>query len=135
MSVAEHRAILDAFYAAGDVGDIETALGLMSDDVTWTNIGSTEFSGSYYGKEALIAGLFGPVFSRLAGGIRSTVDNVIVEGDHAAVQVRGSARTVDGLPYDNTYCHVFRFEDGKIVEVTEYFDTDLARRVLGSAGL
>lgn len=134
MSALENRAAVEAFYAAGDVGDLETALGLLADDVTWTNIGSTDFSGTYSGKESLVSNLLGPVFSRLNGGIESTVDNIIAEGDFVAVQLRGTAETVEGRPYNNTYCHVFRFEGGKIAEVTEYFDTALAQEVLGSSG-
>lgn len=133
MSIEENKGVLEVFYAAGNIGDLEAALGLLADDVTWTNIGSTDFSGTYMGKDTLIADLLGPVFSRLKAGIRSTVENVVAEGDFVVVQVRGAAETVEGRPYNNTYCHVFRFQDGKISEVTEYFDTELAQRVLGSS--
>ena len=34
------------------------------------------------------------------------------------------------LPYNNTYCFVFRLSGGKIREITEYCDTDLIARVL-----
>lgn len=132
MKTQENKATVKAFYAAGDRGELDTALELLADDVTWTNIGSTEFSGTFSGKEALLSELLGPVFSRLKGGIRSRVDNVIAEGDFVVVQSTGTAETVDGRPYNNTYCHVFRFEGGKIAEVTEYFDTALTQRVLGT---
>ena len=32
--------------------------------------------------------------------------------------------------YDNVYCRVWRFRDGKIAALTEYMDTELARRRL-----
>lgn len=132
MKARDNKATVKSFYAAGDAGELDRALELLADDVTWTNIGSTDFSGTFSGKEALISELLEPVFSRLKGGIRSRVDNVVAEGDFVVVQSRGTAETVDGRPYDNTYCHVFRFEEGKIAEVTEYFDTALAQRVLGT---
>lgn len=128
----DNKATVKAFYAAGDSGELDRALGLLADNVTWTNIGSTDFSGTFSGKEALIAELLEPVFSRLKGGIESRVSNVVAEGDFVVVQSAGTAETVDGRPYNNTYCHVFRFEDGKIAEVTEYFDTALTQRVLGT---
>jgi len=31
----------------------------------------------------------------------------------------------------NTYCFVCEFRDGRLIQVTEYMDTDLALRVLG----
>ena len=39
--------------------------------------------------------------------------------------------TKAGEPYCNTYCFVFRLEGGKLKEVTEYQNTELATRVLG----
>jgi len=56
---------------------------------------------------------------------------MVAEGDYVVVQVRGEAETKDGRPYNNSYCHVFKVRDGKIREVTEYFDTELTSRVLG----
>lgn len=132
MGAVDNKAVIEAFYAASNVGDLDTVLRLMHDDISWTNIGSGEFSGTFRGKETLLTGLMGPVFSRLNGGIHATIDRVIAEGEMVVVQVRGTAETVDGRPYNNTYCHVFRLVDGKIVEATEYFDTELIARVLGS---
>ena len=39
---------------------------------------------------------------------------------------------MSGGRYDNTYCFVFRFRDGRIAEITEYLDTDLVRTALFS---
>ena len=135
MSIADTKAVIASFYAAGDAGDVETLLGLLADDVSWTNIGSTDFSGTFAGKETFVRELLGPVFSRLKAGIQSSVDLMIAEGDHVAVLARGTAETLDGRPYNNTYCHVFRLDGGKIVKVIEYMDTALAQEVLGSVKL
>ena len=132
MSVIENKQIIEAFYAAGDRGDLDTCLALLADDVMWTNIGSTKYSGTYAGKHALTTNLLGPVFGQLKAGIRSLVDNMVAEGNYVVVQSRGTAETSDGRAYNNTYCHVFKFRDGKISEVTEYFDTQLATEVFGS---
>lgn len=131
MGLTENKQIIETFYAAGNRGELETCAALLADDVTWTNIGSTKFSGSYAGKEALLADLLGPVFSQLKKGIFSSVENVVAEGDFVVVQSRGKADTKDGRPYNNTYCHVFKIRNGKISEVTEYFDTALTSAVFG----
>lgn len=128
----ENKKVIDSFYAASNVGDLDTVLGLLDEDITWTNIGTTAFSGTFKGRDKLTAELLGPVFGRLKGGIQATVDHMIAEGDTVVVQVRGTAETVEGLPYNNTYCHVFRVRGARIVEATEYFDTELAARVLGA---
>lgn len=132
MGTTENRAIIRRFYEAGNAGDLEAALAVLADDVTWTNIGSTPFSGTFTGKDVLLAELLGPVFSRLNGGIHATIDNVVAEGDFVVVQARGAAETIDGRPYNNTYCHVFQLRDDEIARVTEYFDTQLAERALGA---
>ena len=105
-------------------------MGQLADDVTWTNIGSTNYSGAFQGKADLVARLLQPDFGQLEAGITSAVDNVVDEGDWVVVQSSGAAKTKDGRPYCNTYCHVFRIRSGKIVEVTEYLDTELASAVL-----
>lgn len=130
MSTAENKQIIEAFYAASNRGDMDSCLALLADNVTWTNIGSTKYSGRFVGKDALIAHLLGPVFGQLKSGITSVVDNVVAEGDFVVVQSRGEAETTAGHPYNNTYCHVFKLRSGKICEMTEYFDTALANAVL-----
>lgn len=130
MGLAENKQIIQAFYDAGNRGDLEGCVALLDDDVTWTNIGSTRFSGTYTGKEALIGNLLRPVFGQLKAGISSTIENVVAEADFVVVQSRGKADTKDGRPYNNQYCHVFRIRNGKISEVTEYFDTELTSTVL-----
>jgi uncharacterized protein len=131
MDLTENKQIIQAFYDAGNRGDMESCAALLADDVTWNNIGSTRFSGSYAGKEALIANLLGPLFSQLKAGIFSTVENVVAEADFVVVQSRGKADTKDGRQYNNTYCHVFKIHNSKISEVTEYFDTELTSSVFG----
>ena len=132
MNLIENKQVIEAFYAAGNRGDLASCLALLADDVVWTNIGTTKYSGSYAGKQALTANLLGPVFGQLKAGIQSAVDNIVAEGDYVVVQSRGMAETRDGRTYNNTYCHVFRLRDAKISEVTEYFDTQLASEVFGT---
>ncbi len=132
MGVAENKRIVQAFYDAANRGDTEGFLGQLADDVTWTNIGSTKYSGTYVGKNDLVAKLVEPLFGQLRAGIASTIHNVIAEADFVVVQLSGQSETKDGRPYNNTYCHVFRIRDGKIGEVTEYFDTELATAVFGA---
>ena len=131
MTLAENKQIVRTLFDAGNRGELEGCLSLMADDVTWTNIGSTKYSGTFVGKEALIANLLGPLFDQLSTGIATTLHSMIAESDLVAVQSRGRAETKDGRPYNNMYCHVFRINDGKISEVTEYFDTELTTSVLG----
>ena len=133
MSIADNKQVVLDFFAAGERGDIEACLALLADDVTWTNVGTTDFSGTYAGKQAVMQDLIGPLFAQLEDGISSTIENLVAEGDVVVVQSSGKARTLDGVPYDNTYCQVMRIREGRICSVKEYFDTELAARALRRA--
>jgi len=130
MTLSTNKQIVQAFYDFANRGDMEACMGQLADDVTWTNIGSTKYSGTFHGKADLVARLLQPVFGQLQAGITSAIDNMVAEGDFVVVQSRGQAATKDGRPYNNSYCHVFRLHGGKIVEVTEYLDTELTSAVL-----
>ncbi len=100
-----------------------------TDDVVYTVAGTTRFSGTYRGRDEIVGKLVGPLFAALDGPLEMAVDTVFGDGDHVAVQTRGFARTKRGQRYDNTYCFVLRFRDGKVAAVTEYLDTALLLQV------
>ena len=131
MGVAENKKTVQAFYEAGNRGDFDACFDFIADDITWTNIGSTGLSGTYRGKAELMERLLGPLFSRLKAGIKSSVNMLVGEGDIVVALTSGTAETLDGRPYNNSYCQVIRLRDGKFVEVTEYFDTELTSSVFG----
>ena len=131
MSIAENKQVVLDFYEAGAKGDMDACLALLADDITWTNIGSTKFSGTYVGKQALLDDLLGPLFSQLKTGFSSQIERLTGEGEIVVAQTSGNAETTDGTPYNNSYCQVFRVLDGQIVEVKEYMDTALVDAVFG----
>ena len=130
MGTVENKRLVEEFYAAGERGDLEACLDYLSDDITWTNIGSTRFSGTFTGKQALVEQLLGPLFGQLRNGISSVVEKLIAEDDYVVAQTAGTAETIGGEAYNNSYCQVIRIRNGKIAQVKEYFDTALAESVL-----
>lgn len=132
MSTEINKKLMRAFYEAGARGDMEACFEMLADDVTWTNIGSTRFSGTYSGKPELLEKLLLPLFGQLKSGISSEIENMIAEGDQVVVQTNGTAETLSGAPYNNSYCQVVRIREGRIVEVKEYFDTALVNSVFGN---
>ena len=123
MGIAENKQVILNFYAAGARGDMDTCFALLADNVTWTNIGTTKFSGTYTGKPAIAEDLLGPLFGQLKAGISSEIEHLTAEGDIVVAQTSGVAETVDGVSYNNTYCQVFRICNGQIKDVKEYMDT------------
>ncbi len=133
MGNAENKQVVLDFYEAGARGDMDSCFALLADDVSWTNIGSTRFSGTYSGKQVLMESLLGPLFGQLKAGISSKIERLIAEDDIVVAQTSGSAETLDGRPYNNAYCQVIRIRDGQIAEVKEYMDTALIDSVFGAA--
>lgn len=133
MGTNENKRLVLDFYAAGARGDMDACFAMLADDVVWTNIGSTKFSGTYTGRQQLAEKLLGPLFGQLKAGIASEVEQLVAEGDVVVAQTVGTAETRDGTPYNNTYCQVITVRDGRIAAVTEYMDTALIDTVFGPA--
>ncbi len=114
-----------------DRGNAEAFLAALADDVSWTIMGTTKFSGTFRGKEDAMRRLLAPLMEALEGGLALTPDSFVAEGDTVVVQARGKARTRTGKPYNNSYCQIFRLSDGKVKEIIEYLDTDLVNATFG----
>ncbi len=131
MSVEANKQILLKMYKASAEGDFETYLSCLADDVAYTITGEHKFGRTFHGKQDMIDNLFAPLADVFDGVVVMHIGNMIGEGDFVAFEGRGEARTKSGMPYNNTYCIVARFRDGKISELREYMDTALSIRAVG----
>jgi ketosteroid isomerase-like protein len=102
----------------------------LAEDVRWTIIGGTAWSGTWEGAEAVRRDLLDPLFAQFETTYRAKAVRVIAEGDCVVIESRGDVITKTGKPYRNTYCNVYRLEDGRVVEITEYCDTQLLTEAL-----
>lgn len=127
---ADNRALLAAVFDGLAQGDGRAFNAALADEAVWNVIGSNVWSGAYRGKAEIRERLLKPLVARV-GVVRSIADRIIVDGDWAAVQFHGDNQTLDGERYDNRYVFILRLEEGRIVEITEYMDTELVSRVLG----
>jgi ketosteroid isomerase-like protein len=130
MDTAENKLLMQQIFRELAKGNSELFRDAMADDFSWTVIGNTDWSRTYAGKQAVLTELIGPLFSQFADRYTNTADRFIAEGDHVVVQCRGHVTTKSGMPYNNTYCYVCRFSDGKLRELTEYCDTQLIATAL-----
>jgi ketosteroid isomerase-like protein len=104
----------------------------LADDVCWTTRGSSVWSRSFVGKATVLNELLGTVRTQLVARVRLGVRRILADGDHVVVEATGQATTKTGQPYNNEYCFVYRIAGGKVVEVIEYLDTQLACAVLAA---
>jgi len=130
MSVTQNKELLQQIFAELAKGNSRPLVESMADDFSWTVSGSTKWSRTYAGKQAVLNELFATLRSHMADRIKTIGNRFIAEDDLVVVDAHGSNTTKSGKPYDNKYCFVFRLADGKLKEVTEYTDTLLITKVL-----
>jgi hypothetical protein len=103
----------------------------MADDFRWIITGSSCWSRTYDGKQAVLNELFPILRARIADRVRTVPLRFIADGEHVVVEARGNNVTRTGLPYNNAYCLVYTVREGKLAEVSEYMDSELAVAALG----
>ena len=131
MSAAENKRLLQDIFTELANGNSLPFVDSLSDEVRWTIIGTTKWSRTFDGKPAVLAELLAPLRAQIADRVRVTADRFIAEADLVVVEGRGHNTTKTGKPYNNTYCWIYRLANGKIQELTEYMDTQLAATALG----
>ena len=62
--------------------------------------------------------------------ITAKVQNVLVSGDWATVELRGRGVTKGGLEYDHEVCWIVRYEEAVIVEARVYMDSALLEKII-----
>ncbi|WP_433655527.1 nuclear transport factor 2 family protein [Nocardia sp. CA-128927] len=127
MSADDNKQLMMAAFADLAQGNTAYLHKLIAEDCRWTVLGTTPWSGTYAGKQA-IENFLGSVDGRSTGPFVATADRFIAEGDYV-VQFHGHA-TTEGRPYDNIYCWVCHMSDGQLRELTEYRDSQLAMTTL-----
>lgn len=131
MSAAKNKEIVHRIFEALERGDRRIFSASVHPDYVWRLPGHCSWSRRFEGRESIRSDLLEPLFALFATTFTVRTINLIAEGDYVVAEARGDVRTKRGDRYNNEYCFVFRFRDGKIAEVVEYCDTDLEERVLG----
>lgn len=133
MGATENEQLIQQIFEELSKGNSEPFVASMADDFGWTVTGTTKWSRTYEGKQSVLAELLGPLRSRINGRLRTTAHRLIAEGEFVVVEARGNNMTKSGVPYNNSYCFIFRLSDNQLKEVTEYLDTELVTAALGQA--
>ena len=103
----------------------------LADDAKWVVTGQYSWSRTFSGKQSILNDLHGHVRELLVERTRTHAHRFIADGDYVVVEAKGDNLTKSGARYDNDYCLVYRFADGKIIEIREYCDSVLTERALG----
>jgi uncharacterized protein len=130
VSAADNKQLMQRVFAELANGNGQPFMDALANDARWTVIGSSSWSRTYEGKQAIIDELTRPLFHQFANQYKARAIRIVAEDDVVVVEARGEAMTKSGKPYNQTYCYVFLLTDGEVRELTEYLDTDLVNQVL-----
>ena len=103
-------------------GKFEFAEMYLADDIKWNILGDTSIEG----KEQVLEV---SKMSQLENFPVLTIKNIVSQGNYVVIECTGEATAKNGKPYNQVYCDVFRFNEGKLKEVTTYLDTALSNEV------
>ena len=122
----ENKELVQHIFAEIGRGNHQAFLDAVAEDITITCIGTTPMSGACKGIKEVSEKFMAPVMASFETTPTVVVDRIIAEGDFVVVIAHGEGGVAkNGFAYNNSYCHVMRLQDGKLVESTEYLDTAL----------
>lgn len=123
-----NKAIVNRFFEALNAGDVDTLVDTYADDGSCRTMGETLISGTMNKEE--IAASSTQIFDVFPSGLTFKVLDMVAEGDKVAVEAVSEGEHVSGQTYNNEYHFLFRFRDGKLLELKEYMDTEHVTDVL-----
>ncbi|MEU1275462.1 nuclear transport factor 2 family protein [Streptomyces sp. NPDC005799] len=123
-----HKEVVKTYFKAMGAGDVELFKSTITEDYRAVIAGYSKISGTM-DRDAVLAFVEG-VPSMTRSGISFEIRCLTAEEDRVASESLGRSVMVNGAEYNNQYIHLFRFHDGRIRQVTEYMDTQLAEKTL-----
>ena len=136
MSTETTRALIGDFYRALTTADRDRLLEILAPDAVWIPPASAPIERTE-GAGAIVDQLAGNIVRTmfdLKQPFKLEVRRTVVDGDVAVVQQRLTATAkATGAAYDNEYCWVYEFRDGRLAVLEEYADTIVAGKAMGFA--
>jgi ketosteroid isomerase-like protein len=123
-----NKAIVTRFFDALNRGDVHAIVDAYATDGCVQTMGATLISG-IFNKEQIAASA-GGIFDVFPEGLTFTLIDMIAEGNKVAVEATSEGKHISGQVYRNEYHFLFEFQDGKLLKLKEYMDTERVTDVL-----
>lgn len=121
---------LETFYRAVASGDVPRALGLLDDNVEWTEAAGFPYAGTYHGLQAVLEG----VFVRTGGewdGYKVEPSRLVAEGDEVvSLGTYSGTYKATGKSFSARFAHAVTVRDGKIVRFEQVVDSAEVNKAL-----
>ncbi|MCF0072700.1 nuclear transport factor 2 family protein [Dyadobacter sp. CY261] len=108
----KNKEVLQAANAAVMKGEKEVFLAFCTDKVVWTFVGDQTLRGKEAVRQYMAQTYLEPP--------KFEVENMIEEGDYVTAVGTIDLKDRDGNLVNYSYCDVWRFEDGKMAELTAF---------------
>lgn len=101
-------------------------------NVLWEVMGTNPLAGVYHGKQEFLDHTFVRLKKLLKGGPVLKVSNILIAEDTPIVIVEmvQLSYSINGRPFNNTYCWLVKFENEVIVHVRAYLDSALVQALV-----
>ena len=109
---AKNKEIVEKVNASFAEGGVEGFLSQCADDVVWTMVGNKTTRGKNAIRDWMASMAIEPP--------KFTVDNIIADGDFVTAYGDMTMKDKDGKTVPYAYCDIYRFRDGKIVELNSF---------------
>lgn len=134
MSRQENIDLLNRYFQLMHDGEWEAVEAMYHDDIVIHMLGTTPASGRLESKAVVTDDLIAAqvhaalVPEKIHFARRWKI--MCADDERVVAIMEGGGPTQAGDDYDQTYCEIFRFKDGKVIEMHAFFDTALAERAL-----
>ncbi|WP_338763119.1 nuclear transport factor 2 family protein [Massilia sp. METH4] len=108
----QNKAVLRQANAAVAAGDNEGFLSFCADDIVWSTVGGETLRGKEAVRAWMVKGYAEPP--------KFNVRELVAEGNMVVAIGEIESRDGEGRPVPNAYCDVWRFRDGKMVELRAF---------------
>lgn len=126
-----NAATVRRFFDALNSGDLENVRPLLSADTVWRPMVRDMTEKPEYRGDAIIDDFLRPVRGIFKdGGPMVTLTFLAADEHGAAAETDGDGETQDGKVYANKYGWFFDMDNGRILMVREYFDSNYVARLL-----
>ena len=126
-TIKKNKEIAIKFFEALSSGS-EAYLDFYNDDsIIWT-AGNNAIGGTRTKKE--IIDFAQGILAAFPTGITFNITGMTAENERVAVEVSGESIHASGDAYNNKYHFLLTIKNGKIIELKEYMDTQLAAKIL-----
>ncbi|MEJ6595816.1 nuclear transport factor 2 family protein [Parasphingorhabdus sp.] len=134
MTRQENIDLLEHYFTLMQQGEWAAVEDMYHDDIVIHMLGTTPASGRMDGKAMVTDDL---IAEKVHGAlVPETIKfarnwKIMCADDERVVAImEGGGEAKSGVTYDQTYCEIFRFKDGKVIEMHAFFDTALAESAL-----